>query len=152
MSEIKRTKTGKPLGDHEVGYGRPPKDMQFQKGQSGNPKGRQRKKPMNLDDIVRAQLDEKVPVRVGDSIQLLSAREALLMKARTEAFKGGPRDVKAYFELVEKYAPDALEPPQPPPSKAGDAQHPGKPLRLVYPDGVERPEQVPGPSEQKAEK
>ena len=26
--------------DYEVGYGRPPKDKQFKKGQSGNPKGR----------------------------------------------------------------------------------------------------------------
>ena len=26
--------------DYEVGYGKPPKDKQFKKGQSGNPKGR----------------------------------------------------------------------------------------------------------------
>ena len=27
-------------GDHEVGYGKPPRHSQFVKGQSGNPRGR----------------------------------------------------------------------------------------------------------------
>ena len=29
--------------DYEVGYGKPPKNTQFQKGVSGNPKGRPKK-------------------------------------------------------------------------------------------------------------
>ena len=28
------------VGPYEVGYGKPPKHSQFQKGKSGNPKGR----------------------------------------------------------------------------------------------------------------
>jgi hypothetical protein len=32
-------------GGYEVGYGKPPKDRQFRKGQSGNPGGRPRARP-----------------------------------------------------------------------------------------------------------
>ena len=135
MSEIRKTKTGKPLGDHEVGYGRPPKATQFRQGQSGNPKDRKKKKPSSLSDIVRGQLDEKVSVRVGESTQVHSAREALLMKARTEAFKGGPRDIKIYFELVEKYAPGSLQPP--PLTLAGPRRGVSGRPELHFPDPAE---------------
>jgi hypothetical protein len=33
----------KRSNSYEVGYGKPPKDTQFKKGSSGNPKGRPRK-------------------------------------------------------------------------------------------------------------
>ena len=32
-------------GDHEVGYGNPPRHSQFIKGQSGNPRGRAADRP-----------------------------------------------------------------------------------------------------------
>ncbi|MDB5701480.1 MAG: hypothetical protein JWL66_1679 [Sphingomonadales bacterium] len=39
MSKRRNEESGK---DYEVGYARPPKMSQFQKGQSGNPRGRQK--------------------------------------------------------------------------------------------------------------
>lgn len=134
MSDIEKTKTGKPMGNYKVGYRRPPADSKWKKGKSGNPRGRTPKKPPNLDDIVRAQLDEKVPVRIGESTQMLSAREALLIKARTDAFKSGPREVKAYFELVERFAPNALEPHS---SHSSVKPRANRPARLVWPDSPE---------------
>jgi len=46
---------------YEVGYGKPPRHTQFQKGCSGNPKGRP-KGSMNLPMLIRKALDEKVLV------------------------------------------------------------------------------------------
>lgn len=50
---------------YEVGYGKPPKHSQFQKGRSGNPKGRP-KKPKNLPALVLKTFGEKVVVKSPD--------------------------------------------------------------------------------------
>ena len=64
--------------DDAVGYGRPPKHTQFQKGQSGNPSGK-RKRPrpetVTLDDELAAELDKLVGPKGGK--KRCSARKAL---------------------------------------------------------------------------
>lgn len=45
--------------DYVVGYGRPPKEHQFSKGQSGNPTGRT-KGSQNFDTALRKALNERV--------------------------------------------------------------------------------------------
>jgi len=40
-------------GDYEVGYGKPPKATQFQRGRSGNPKGRRKKAPDFDRELIR---------------------------------------------------------------------------------------------------
>ena len=54
------------MGTYEVGYKKPPKQWQFQKGQSGNPLGRKAFKPCEehrLSSALAAELDQPVSVR-----------------------------------------------------------------------------------------
>jgi Family of unknown function (DUF5681) len=41
------------LDDYEVGYGKPPKNTRFQKGVSGNPRGRPKKAPHFDTELIR---------------------------------------------------------------------------------------------------
>lgn len=51
------------IDDGDVGYGRPPKKSQFQKGRSGNPSGKRKRPQANsvtFDDEVAAELSKLV--------------------------------------------------------------------------------------------
>ena len=72
--------------DYEVGYGRPPKATQFKKGQSGNRGGRRRKSgPIKIDPL--RILDEVFPVRSGDQVKHMSAKEVELRRILKRAIQ-----------------------------------------------------------------
>jgi hypothetical protein len=81
---------------YTVGYQRPPVQTRFQKGISGNPKGRPRKSK-NTATIVRAILEEEVSVtKNGERIQMTN-REAMLNRQANKALAG---DIKALNLLL----------------------------------------------------
>ncbi|MBT8473907.1 MAG: hypothetical protein HKO95_01120 [Rhodobacteraceae bacterium] len=60
----------------DIGYGRPPVDTRWKKGQSGNPKGRPKSRPENLADAA-AILAEPVTAQTPDGRRIrLDAIEA----------------------------------------------------------------------------
>src|SRR5262245_34469426 len=63
-------------GEYKVGYGKPPKDTQFPKGQSGNPKGRP-KGSKNLVTLIHEMLDQLIPVREDGRSRKVPARAAI---------------------------------------------------------------------------
>ena len=69
-SSCKDSASAPPSGEeYKVGPGRPPKEFQWKKGQSGNPKGAKRKQPSLLPDlkkIVLSALNKKVKMRDGE--------------------------------------------------------------------------------------
>jgi hypothetical protein len=81
---------------YEVGYGKPPKHSQFQKGRSGNPKGRP-KKPKNLPALVLKAFGEKVAVKGPNGRQLMTKLEAALVQLINKALSG---DIKAFREVI----------------------------------------------------
>jgi hypothetical protein len=78
------------MTDDEVGYGKPPRQHQFKKGQSGNPSGR-RARSKNFDTLLDQQLDKMVVVSLGGRKVKVSLRQAIVMKITSDALSGKVR-------------------------------------------------------------
>jgi hypothetical protein len=91
--------------DYKVGYGKPPRHSQFQKGQSGNPAGRS-KTPKTFDALMLRE--QNAPVRVSDRgrTKRITALEAVAKKLWHDAIKG---ERKA-LEIVLRFAAQSSGP------------------------------------------
>ena len=85
--------------DYEVGYGKPPKDTQFKKGQSGNPKGRT-KGGKNFKTDLAEVLQEVVAVKEGGVRRNLSKQRAMLKSVTAKAMQGDARSVALIVNMV----------------------------------------------------
>ena len=96
------------VGDHEVGYGKPPKHTRFRPGRSGNPSGR-RKGVRNLKTDVKRTL--KVPVRVkeGGRARKMSTQEGALMLLREMALRGDGRSLDRLLDFAARFNNDAAD-------------------------------------------
>ena len=74
-----------------MSYKNPPKDTQFKKGQSGNPKGRppkHKKRTPTLADDLRRELEEEVTVNKNGEVVCVTKQRALLAAVATAAING----------------------------------------------------------------
>ena len=92
---------GGPNSDasYSVGYGKPPRQHQFQPGQSGNRKGRP-KGVKNTSTLLREILDRKIEMRSRGRPRKISVREAMLTRFTESALKG---DIKSAAFLLQRY-------------------------------------------------
>ncbi len=79
-----------------VGYGKPPKQTQFKKGQSGNPKGRP-KGVKNIATDIKEELEEFVHITEGGEVRSITKQRALIKALLSKASKG---DVRAAQTLL----------------------------------------------------
>jgi hypothetical protein len=86
--------------DYEVGYGKPPKETQFQRGHSG-PKGRRRKRSTTVGMDVKKGLNGKVTVRNSDNGEPIKMTERELAAASLvqSAMKGDMAAIKLVLKL-----------------------------------------------------
>ncbi len=101
--------------NYNVGYGKPPFEHRFQKGQSGNPRGRTRKDtrtlppPAGLQEGFLNVANQPVTMTV-DGRQITTTRlEAAVHRLSAEALKGNMRAMKLFLDYGHKHMGQAEE-------------------------------------------
>jgi hypothetical protein len=86
--------------DYDVGYGRPPRHTRFQKGRSGNPRGRPRG-AKNLSTLVNEALNERVLVAENRGRRKITKQQAMITQLVNKAAQGDWRAIKILLEIVQ---------------------------------------------------
>lgn len=94
-----------PADPEYVGYKNPPKRTQYQKGQSGNPKGRP-KGAKGLKTLARERLTEKVVVKSAAGPKRMTRLDAMMLKMIELAFAGNMRAMQFCMQLYDSAVPD----------------------------------------------
>jgi hypothetical protein len=76
------------MADYEIGYGRPPASGRFRSGVSGNPKGRPKRRPTLLAEIIKTALNTPVEYRDGGRRKVATPRELSLKMLVDRAISG----------------------------------------------------------------
>ena len=85
--------------NYEVGFGKPPRQTQFKKGQSGNPKGRPRG-AKNMATLFTQALKERVTVTENGRRRSISKQEALVKHLVNKALSGDRRLLQLLLDEV----------------------------------------------------
>jgi hypothetical protein len=102
-SVISKAADAASKSDYEVGFRKPPTKSRFQKGKSGNPKGRAKAETISdVAPLIESIFAESVKVREGEHIRTVSNLEAMLHAQLGLALKGKPAAIRKIFELAKK--------------------------------------------------
>ena len=91
-----------PDRSFEVGYGKPPKNTQFVKGKSGNPKGRG-KGVRNFPTEIQAELNTRVPVTENGTRKKITKRKAVAKRLVNNAVTGDPKAIPVLLNEVRQH-------------------------------------------------
>jgi hypothetical protein len=93
------SKTGK----YKVGYGKPPVEYRWKKGQSGNPQSKRKKRGISTAAIVEGYFLKEVDVLKAGSPHRITTFEAIISKLYLEELAGNKKAARArlkYFEFA----------------------------------------------------
>jgi hypothetical protein len=92
----------KPSGDYEVGYGKPPVERRFRKGQCGNPGGRPRGMTAGrAKALILKEAYRSIRLREADNVLTLPAIQVVLRSQIARAAKGNGPAQRAVIEAVQ---------------------------------------------------
>lgn len=83
----------------DVGYGKPPKESRFVKGQSGNPNGRPKGKK-NLATLIEDAIYEPIKISVNGKKQNTTKIEVIMKQLVNKAATGDNPSTKILFSLL----------------------------------------------------
>ena len=95
-----------PVDDKEIiiddkpGYKKPPKNSQFKKGKSGNPKGRP-KGSLNFMTLFRQEFNRQIPITENGKRVMVTKKHAFAMKLIADAFKDGQNTYRYIMPLLK---------------------------------------------------
>src|SRR5438067_7217939 len=92
-------------GDHEVGYGKPPRHSQFVKGQSGNPRGRP-PGAKNMKTLLSKALNELVIVTEDGGRRKVSKREAIVTQLVNRSAKADYKAIQILLGMLRDIESD----------------------------------------------
>ncbi len=94
---------------YEVGYGKPPKETQFKKGQSGNPSGRKKKPiPKSLHEAIVLELADIVTIKENGKAVKMSKYELLAKAIINDAIKSEKGNSRKIV-IEQMFKTDVLE-------------------------------------------
>jgi hypothetical protein len=100
-----------PLGTYKVGPGRPPKEHQFKRGQSGNPLGAKRKKPsmdLDLKLALERALTNPVTLKQGERERTVTMAQAGIEQLVAQFAKGDKNARRDLVALAGKLGVDLV--------------------------------------------
>lgn len=83
------------------GYRNPPKESQFKKGRSGNPRGRP-KGSKNLPMMIRQIADTKVEIKIGGVTKRVTGAEAIVMRVLHKGLAGDDKATARFLSLLKQ--------------------------------------------------
>ncbi len=89
------------LGNYEVGYGKPPQNTQWKKGQSGNPSGK-RKKAESLQSKLARVAGEEVSLQFNGESITMPRDEAMIYAVFQKAMKGAQPSVRYITDMINR--------------------------------------------------
>lgn len=97
---------------YKVGYRNPPKANRFKKGQSGNPKGRPRRKT-TVEEIYREVFGEVMEVKIDGKIKRMTPLQLTINLLKRDMISGTASERIRALKQIRELVPDlALDDPQ----------------------------------------
>jgi len=87
--------------NYEVGYRKPPKNTQFKKGVSGNPKGRP-KKVLDFDQELLREAKSLITINEGGRRRRISKHVAVIKQMMNNAMKGSTAGLRMYRDTYRQ--------------------------------------------------
>jgi len=86
------------MPNYQVGYGRPPRHTRFQKGRSGNPRGRP-KGAQSFARLANQVFNEKISIKENGERRIITKQQAALKQLANKAASGDAAAIRDMLRL-----------------------------------------------------